>query len=81
MSELEGFDLTKRFWLFANRYYYSQGGLHDVVFVSDDCNGLVDFYDAFEDGEQYDDRDDYCWFIYDSKDATYKQFDTTGKVV
>ena len=75
MSELEGFDLAKRFWLFANRNYYSQGGLHDIVFVSDDFNSVVDFYDTFEDGEQYEDIDDFNWFIYDSKGATYKLFE------
>lgn len=76
MSDKIEYDLTKRFWLFANRYYYSQGGLHDIVFVSDDFDKVVDFYNTFEDDDQYEDKDDFSWFIYDSKDATYKQFDT-----
>lgn len=70
-------DYSKRYWLFACRYYYAQGGLNDIVKTSDEQLTIVNFYDAFEnetENEWSKDRSDFSWKIYDSKNNTYKGY-------
>jgi len=68
-----GHDITKRFWLFGNRYYYASGGLHDIKFTSQELNEVIKFYDTFEDTDEYEDKEDFYWYIYDSEERTIEE--------
>ena len=68
-DKLTKHDLTKRFWLFGNRHYYSQGGLGDVQFTAQELGEVIEFYKQFDDDEQGAERDSFDWYIYDREEG------------
>lgn len=67
-----------RYWLFACLYYYPEGGLGDIIFTSDNLSDINKFYESYvEPKPNYgscEDREDFAWQVYDSKEYTYKEF-------
>lgn len=75
MKKLE-VDLNKRYWLFASRYYYANGGLRDLRGSSDILDGIKSIYASFIDNDGLtQDPDDFCIEIYDRNEGILYEYD------